>query len=228
VKRFLILLAAIGLVLSACGSDNDSDDANTGAGSDDKSESGGAALKKRLLTTEDLPSGFTQTATDSNNGDKDGDPSDDEEDDFCPQLTAQADQYKTDGEATVDFQNGSPGPDGAGFLNEQLEHFGSVDDANAAFDLAKKALADECKEIDIDGASGTFTPISFADLGDESFAVELAAKQQIETQTIDLTGHLVVVRDGDTIALLFSFGFGAKDLSKDAFESIARKAVARL
>ena len=233
VKRLLVILAAVGFVATACGGGGNNN-SNTSSGSKGKTSSsgttGGAALKAKLLAITDLPSGYTKTNESDNNGSKNATTQTTTSNAFCKQLSDAAEKYKTNGEASIDFQRGTPGPTGATFFNEQLEQFTSVSDANAAFDLARKAITDECKDLKqvATGMTGSFNGISFPKSGDETFAAELNAKQTAGAQTIDLKGQLVSIRKGDTIALLFAFGFGSQQLSISEVQGLAKAAAAKI
>ncbi len=233
-RKLLIVMSAVGLLLSACGSDDgakkSSDDSKSTTTAKAASDaSGGAALKPKLLTIEDLPAGFTKASEDVNDGDADPNKDDSPDDEFCKELASIAKQYKTDGEASIEFQTAAD-PAGAGFFNEQLMHFGSKSDAVKGFALFKKALTEQCKELtDAEsGLTGTFSAMSFPKVADDTFAVALDATQDTGEAKISLQGQMVTIRKGNVIGLLFNFGFGSKTLSIKQVEALVRKAADKL
>lgn len=221
----------LGLFLAACGGDSKNDASNsTAAGAAGATTSaGGDAVKAKLLSIADMPAGFTKGSEDSNNGDADPNKDTSADDEFCKQLAEVAKQYKTDGEASIEFQTQAGGA-GASFFNEQLSRFSSASDAQKAFALFRKALTDECKDLtDAErGLKGTFAALSFPKIADDTFAVALDATQTNGAQSTALKGQLVTIRKGDVLGLLFNFGFGTDSLSISQVEALARKAADKL
>ena len=233
-RKVLILLSAVGLLLSACGSDDgakkSSDDSKSTATTKATADAGGGeALKPKLLTIEDLPAGFTKSSEDVNNGDADPNKDDSTDGDFCKELASVAKQYKTDGEASIEFQTAADAS-GAGFFNEQLMHFGSKSDAVKGFALFKKALTDQCKDLtDAEsGLTGTFTAMSFPKVVDDTFAVAFNATQKTGDAEITLQGQMVTIRKDNVIGLLFNFGFGSQTLSIKQVEALVHTAAGKL
>lgn len=242
-KRTLILLSVLGLMLGACGKDdnktNASDDDTTAttvkddSGSDDGDDGDEAdgALKAKLLAVSDLPSGFTLESSDESDPTES---TDEEDDEFCPELSELDKDYPGEREAEASFQRASGETEAEAkvvTLNEQIGRFGDEDEADDAF-AAFAAGFPKCKsftETDDDGSTttGSFEKIDFAKVGDDTYGTTLKLKQTSEGQSFELDGYFVALREGRHIIILMTVGLG-DELTKAQVEGIAKKAAAKV
>ena len=182
-------------------------------------------IKKSLLTIDDMPSGFSEDPEMS---------TDDSEDNFtsgssdCKALNSTLNEpgtkSKTVGEGEVGFKESDFGP----FVAESVASFKGAAIEDSMGDL-KQAFS-KCKRFtttDEDGAKLKFrvAPMSFPDLGDDTIAVKLSAKEP--TFDLSFTLDLVAVRVDQNVVMMLNFGIG-KALAGEKFESLVRLAVDRI
>jgi hypothetical protein len=227
-RKILVLVTAFALLAGGCGSDK-KDAVNAGDETTTTAASGGGGdgdVAGKLLTASDLPAGFEEQ-----------EPSDDDEESStsgCPELDALEDDSADDDEnsAEAEFQRSDEKAASFQFLNEAVERYPSERAADDDFDKAASAFA-KCKtftstEDDGTKITGTFTPVQFPKIGDDTLAVHMAATFANEGQTINIEGTVAAVRTGEHVALLMSLNFGGGALSTAQFEAIVRKAESKL
>ena len=231
-KKLLGAFLVLGLLAGACGSGGDDDkkaDATTTTTTEPSKES--ASLNAKLLTLSDLPQGFTRTSSDDEEGSE-------SEDDFCPSLSSIDKDIPTKYEAEVDFQ--AETENGIGLVNEQLSEYPSVQKATDAMNRAKEAF-EHCAsftDTDEDGTvtKGTLATMPFSKVADDTFAHKLTFDvigdldddASTPNDTANLEGAMIVIRSGNTIAVLMISGGGEIIPTQDDFKAVADAAAAKL
>lgn len=215
------LLVAAALVFTGCGGGAGDDKARTvqptsttaAAGEDETTttEEPDGSLAAAMLTLEDLPAGWTASPPDA----------DDTTDEFCegedPFTEIQADE-----EVEASFQQSDVGP----FIASFAEQHGSDDEAQEALDLFVDAVnsCGEFTNVEEDGTETIyrFSPLSFPQLGDDTFAARLSGT----TAFGPITADFVFARDGDRVGGIVNAALGAMDSSLT--EPLMRKVMERL
>jgi hypothetical protein len=149
-------------------------------------------LGSRLLTVEDLPTGWSPY---TNSDDEDTGEGCDAEPSLQPDV-----------EAETTFSQGSFGP----FLVESLGLYGddrAADDAVTEF----RAMTERCQsytttEDDGSTTTVTFSPLSFPKLGDDTYAVHMDVAAMFP-----IAANVVLVRDGDVLMIISHAGMMAVD-----------------
>ena len=214
-RRTLILLAAGGLLLG-CSDDggnadtvDEPDDATTTTdataadnsedsdeGDEAASDPGAGSMDEVVITLEDLPAGWTTGAADD----------DESDDDFCG-VAAPTDLAEPVEEAESSFQQSDFGP----FLSSVAGRFESdevaaqlLEDFSTGFEACNGYT-----EVDENGTETTYSiePLSFPDLGDDTFSVRLAASTALGPFALDV----VFTRVDDVLLGVVNGGFGAAD-----------------
>lgn len=168
-------------------------------------ESAGAAdLSSKLLTVEDLPTGWSIGETDDS-------PSNDCGSDLISSSPVER--------ATVTFvQGGGFGP----VLVEVLARF---DDGDQAFDQMRKIMGACPTTTSTDGSGNTVTytysSLSFPKIGDATFASHVAV-----SGTFPYAGNIVIVREGDVLAMIVHAGLVAVDAKET--EGFVREAASKV
>lgn len=228
------VLTLVALVAGSCGGDDDpageradtlvpqttrpegTAPAGDDAGDDDD-------IRAKLLTASDLPTGYVQQPA--------ADDADDDESEFCPALDDLGETDEPTEEAEVAFAKEEAGAFGFTTIVHNLGRFESEEAADAAFDEFSLGMQ-TCQTFDTSDDEGTFkgsfAPLSFPNLGDETFAIHMVGDAESQGITIDLAGDFVVVRQGRTIMLLFTIGFGRGIVPTAELEPIVRKAADKL
>ena len=160
---------------------------------------GRAAVKRVLLNVDDLPPGYSQEPSDPSDGKT-----------FC--------DYKEPAKERVyvrrDFIKG--GGLSAELLTISIRQYGSVDEANAAWNALRKALR-TCKGEEYDGSQLKYTRMSAPDLGEDSLGLK------IDVDGVTLLQNFVLVGP----AVLSGGGGGAVNADADTIVAALRKQVAR-
>lgn len=175
-KKLLWILLVGALVVSGCGKDKD-----------DPKETAELIAPEQasdyLLTLREMPSGWSQEATEE------------EEPDDSPNVICiqRDDTPDAEGRATVDFRAGTFGP----YLSQIVGVFGSVDEAKTEFAAYSQAV-DQCAtwtETDTDGKTLTYTinKMSFDKVGDESLALRMDMNGQGAAEVIYIRKSNMVV-----------------------------------
>jgi hypothetical protein len=183
-----------------------------------------AQIKPTLLTVDDMPAGYSvdhETSDDSDSGELDSTTAE------CTRLfTAleRQDKQKAFGKAEINFKADDFGP----FVSETVSSFkgSKIKDQLAVLDVAL-AKCPSFTTTDDDGAKLTFEveELSFPDLGDQTVAGRLTAKEP--TFDIAIEFQMVAVRVDQNMVALANFGLG-KGMSAADFEAVVRKAVERV
>lgn len=243
--RRIALPLALALLTTGCGDDSDDDqradtiddptsttqadepaDTTTTEDSavDDEQQQ---SLESKLLTVEDMPSGYTLSSSDDTDDD-------DETDDFCEGAFDQFDQlegFEDDAEAEVEFQKGQPTMAGGAFVTQSLG-VGDGDRLAEAFERLPSAfeqcVAFSTTEDDGTTVSGSFSPLSFASFGDDTFATHVSGEVSGQGLTFALSGDMVFVREGDIAMMVFAFSFGEVTVPAEELERIVAAAHAKL
>lgn len=230
-RKILVFLAAFAFLGTACGSDSDNkaDTVEGGSGTASApSDDDGGDLESKLLTAADLPAGFEAGEPSDGTDDEDEEESSDS---GCPEIDA-LDDDPAEEEIEIEFERSDEESETGQFVNQGIERYESDDDADADFDKAVAAFQ-KCKtfsttEDDGTKITGTFTPLSFPKLEDDTFAVRMELNYTSEGESITLEGAMAAVRSGDLVTLLMNLNFGDGGLTAADFESIVRKAAAKL
>lgn len=158
-----------------------------------------AAVKKAMLTVDDLPPGYSQEPSEANEGKT-----------FC--------DYKEPAEEKAlvrrDFVKGAGLS--AELLAITIRQYGSVKDADAAWNALTKAL-ETCKGEQYDGSQLTYTRMSAPRLGEESLGLK------IDVDGVTLLQNFVLVGP----AVISAGGGGAVNADADAITTALEKQVAR-
>lgn len=164
-----------------------------------------ADLRAALLAVEDLPTGFTAQAADE--GEDDGASCGEDLEETNPAAA----------KAAASFAGGMLGP----FVQEELLAY-EPDEAEAVMARGIASVRACQGYTDDQGQKFNLSPLSFPDLGDETFAARL----DVDGPSLDLVADVVVLRQDDVIAFLFH----ASTLPVDSVltERLARTALAKL
>ena len=222
-RRSSIVLASAVLLLAGCGGDDDDDQAQTietttttADPEEETTTTSGASsdLSDVVVQLEDLPTGWSVSP-----------PEDDDEatdDEFCEDHDP-FNEVEAQDEAESSFQESDFGP----FVASAASQFTDDDEASTIIDAFADA-ANECQswtDTDEDGTvtEYTTTPLSFPDLGDETFAFRLSAASPIGPFAADIA----VVRQGEFTLSIVNAGLGAGPDSA-LTESLAQTMLDRL
>lgn len=157
------------------------------------------AVRHTLLSVDDLPPGYSQEPSEPDEGKN-----------FC--------DYKEPAKAQAylrrDFLKG--GGLSAELLTITIRQYGSIKDANAAWDALAKAL-ESCKGEEYDGSQLTYTRMSAPDLGENSLGLK------IDVDGVTLLQNFVLVGP----AVISGGGGGAVNADADTIVAALRKQVVR-
>lgn len=201
------------LLLTACGGNDSSGTGDPGSGSGADAEQSAAApeplteaeLKAALVTLDDLPTGYSADEV-----------SEDDDSDFKADDPKCQDRF----DLLEDFGDDAEVEAKAAFAKDpatSLEHgWGtyttSVEELSEQF-AAVESVVTECSRGTIISTDGTppialtFKPISFPDLGDDSFAMNAEA----EVQGVPVALTFGFVRVGSSVQSVFQGGIGESD-----------------
>lgn len=232
-KRLLILLAAAGLVLSACGNDSDSNEdsadatTTTAAESSDDGNETEAGYKEKLLTAADLPAGFKLSGEISEENGSVGDDSDT----FCASLSQTQKDNPPNHEAEADFQLGSDDSPDSVLVIEAVSRYDDKAATAKAFDGLAAAF-DGCKtfkQSDSDGTlEGTFTKYDLSTGAEKTYATRMDASQTAEDFSLNFDGDFVAQRKGQFVILLGVLKLGSGTFAADQLKPLAEKALAKV
>lgn len=230
-KLTFVLIAALGLTLSACSSGGDKDDSGK-TGAIEKVLSKPLTedqIKKALLTIDDMPAGWSKADDDffDEDDDEDGETESVSTNEKCQKFldafNAKSDvDSKQVGSGTVTFKKSEFGP----FLAQSISS-GKGSAAKETLDTFRDGISN-CSTITETSAAGedvkmTVNDMSFPKLGDDSVAFKVA----LENDFIPMEMPMVAIRSDQNLIVLLSIGIGAGIDAAD-LESIARKAVTRV
>lgn len=182
----------------------------TGCGGGD---SGGGGLTESqledvLLGLDDMPDGFSEQQSDD---------SDDSDEGFCgadtkgdPTASASSDFIKQEG-LSVEF------------ISVGIGQYGTEAEADHLMEEFAGVLED-CDETELDGNTYQLEPISAPDLGDETLGMKVTG----ESDDIEITIELLVIRVQDCTILVQSGGALLTGPSMDTLADVASKQVDRL
>lgn len=171
-----------------------------------------AELQDALPELGDLPSGWVVSVDDEED--------DDETDEVCGESAEE--DLEPLAEAAVGFEQSEFGP----FIATALM---TMDDADDALDKVREGFS-ACTEwtvVDEDGAEITYhlSPLSFAEVGEEAFAVRMSAAIPFFGA---FTGDLVYFRRGSTLASMAALSLGPVGPDTELLEELALDTDARL
>ena len=224
-KALACMAALLGLVATACGdngSGNSGDTTTTTAASTTTSRPAPteAEAKAAVLTTSDLPSGWEVDDSTDDGGDDDDNP--------CPAFD-KLDEVKPAAEAEASFAKAETGP----FVEHTVEIYADEATAQRVMQLADEAVR-ACNTFtqtdeDLGSVRGTFALGTNPNLGDQS----MAAAMNASAEGVQISGEIVVVRDGRAISVIFNLGMQVQGVRTGRLESaltteLARKAAAKL
>lgn len=230
-RKLLVAMTTLGLLFSACGSDDDqkSDSKSTTTEASEKQDKVEPGFAAKLLVVDDLPPGFAQEGEIE---ESDGGIGDDSET-FCDGLTAAQKGHTPAHEAQVSFSLGTEGSPNGLFVLESLGRFDSAAKATAAANALEDGFED-CKtfsNVDDDAGTkmeGSFTSGTLKTAADQSFATRMDASQSDATNSLNFDADFVILRKGNHVILLGLLLTGDAKYPADALQSIADKAVAKL
>lgn len=206
-KRLVSVLAVAALVAAGCGGGDDDGQARTveppttttTEPSEDTTTTTAApaALDAVVLQLGDLPTGWSVSPPDEE---------EDTSDDFCDGADP-FNEIAAQEEAESNFEQSELGP----FAASGASVYEDDDQAGEVLDLLA-AVANDCQsftQVDEDGAEVeyTITPLSFPDLGDDTFAFRMSATTFIGPLALDMAA----VREGSLVVTVIHGGFGAVD-----------------
>lgn len=206
-KRLLGLLSVAALVCAGCGGDDGDGQARTVEAStttttepsEDSTTTSAApaALDAVVLQLTDMPTGWSVAPPDED---------DDDSDDFCDGADP-FNEIEPKEDAESNFQQSEFGP----FASSGASIYEDDDQAGEVLDLLAD-MANDCQsftQVEDDGTETeyTITPLSFPDLGDDTFAFRMSATTFLGPLTLDG----VAVRDGDLVVTIVHGGIGAVD-----------------
>jgi hypothetical protein len=180
-----------------------------------------------LLNVADMPTGYTISPPSSGNSSGD---------DFCKEAFAGLDvtrESKVKGpSAERDFMKGQPSLAGAALVVEDLGS-DTEERLTQIFDKLPEAFG-KCRTFsttDKDGTktSGTFDPLSFDKIGDQTFAMHMSGNTSSpQGFNYPFAGDLVFVREGSVAMIIFGFGLGALSVPITELEQIVKTGHAKL
>lgn len=218
-------VALVALMGAACG-----DEGGSGSSNDTTTTTAGtttsrpapteAEAKAAVLTTSDLPAGWeVDDSTDDDAAD---------DDNPCPAFD-KIEEVKPAAEAEASFARAETGP----FVEHTVEIYADEATAQRVMQLADEAVR-ACNTFtqsdpDMGNLRGTFALGTNPNLGDQSMAAAMTAT----AEGVELSGEIVVVRDGRAISLIFNLGMQVQGVRTGRLESaltteLARKAAAKL
>jgi hypothetical protein len=215
-KRSLVLIV-LALVLWSCGGSDDNEDG--AADSDTNGTESASELQKKLLTTSDLPSGYTVSETDST----------DTASEFCDGKFDLTSAYPPEQDAEIEFEKTGTEPLSGNLIGEVLTEY-STEGAQEAFTGVQSAVQEcatfqQTDEEDGTVINGQIEPIaSFPELGDETFAIKVAAQITIQDTTVPLALEVVFVRQEGTIIGVANGGLGASTIDSQLTEELTEVA----
>jgi hypothetical protein len=213
--------AAVGLTallaLSACGGGDADDTASpspTTASPSPTEEASAVVLSEeeleaRLLTLDDLPSGFVRSAVeDDTTTEEDEGPGLTSENTECQAFLEAAEDSTAASTASVAFES-----DEGAFVQEDLESY-EDDGAEQSLSSAREGLA-ACDNVSLADTESTLTvqEESFEDYGDETLAARFTGEVDFgDGQTVEFVGHVVSVRVVNNVINLTVFSFAGADV----------------
>lgn len=223
-KALACMAALLGLVAAACGdggSGNSGDTTTTSAATTtSRPAPTEAEAKAAVLTTSDLPAGWEVDDTTDDGGDDDDNP--------CPAFD-KLDEVKPAAEAEASFARAETGP----FVEHTVEIYADEATAQRVMQLADEAVR-ACNTFtqsdeDLGSVRGSFALGTNPNLGDQSMAAAMTAT----AEGVEISGEIVVVRDGRAISVIFNLGMQVEGVRTGRLESaltteLARKAAAKL
>jgi hypothetical protein len=212
-RTLLTALAASALLLTGCGSSNDSGDSNTGAGNSTGSDTtpapakpaspayrvlGKPALAKALIGIQDLPPGYSQDPPDPDTTNKT----------FCDYKPPFNEKIKV----SRDFTKGG-GLSGE-ILSVGIRQYANAKQAEAAYTALADALK-TCTGETSKGTKYTYAAMSVAKVGDASLGVKISTDEATGLQNFALVGP----------ALINTGGGGLMNASADDITSVLKAQV---
>lgn len=196
-----------------------------GACTNDKAEAPAprvaTTLTGKLVTTRDLPDGFTRVSIEERAPEA-------TTSEYCSEL----DQHRRNfpGQRIAEAQFRRTQGTAATYVNEQITRYVDVAEATRAFADFEKAL-DQCGDVtkkdDTTSINGAFEPVEFAELGDGSYATTFSATQTVAEDSASISGYFVTWHAGRYVALLSILGTVDTPKKADA-ESLANRAANRI
>ncbi len=210
-RRLSLVVSILVLAVGACS--NDSPKA--------ASPRRGTSLIDKLVRASDLPADFKRISVEERDPDA-------STNDYCGEL----DQHRRNfpgsrvGEAQFRRTTGTA----TTYVNEQITKYANEAEATRAFEDFQKAL-DQCgsvtKKDDTTSISGTFEPVEFVEVGDDSYATTFSATQTVDEDSASISGYFVTWRARGYVVLLSVLGT-IDTPAKSSAESIAKRAVSRI
>jgi hypothetical protein len=224
----LALALAVSLLLTACGSDGPESNAEAGNAGAEQSAAAPAPepltqaeLQAALVTLDDLPTGYSPDEVSEDDDDTEFESENPECQDRYDLLEDFGDD--ADVEAEVAFAQ-----EPATSLEQSWGAYSASGEELSAQLAAIESVVTECSQGRILSTDGTppldvtFTPISFPQLGDDSFAMN--GKVSSDGITVALT--FAFVRVGQNVQAVFQGGLGQSD--PELVAKVARLGVERL
>lgn len=178
-----------------------------------------AQIKDALLTVADLPAGWTATPAEEE---------DDSEDKVspakCQEVLDALDDKSTDAAAKGEANFNKGGPFGT-IMSETISSYADAVDGDVVQDIADAfSTCPSFTSTDSDGevSKVTVSPMSFANLGDQTLAVAMT----FESSTFTVTANLAYVVIGHNVVAMINGGVAGADGAQ--LEKVTKKAIAKL
>lgn len=178
-----------------------------------------AQIRKALLSVADLPAGWTQTPNEEE---------DDSEDSVspakCKDVLDALDDNSTDAAAEAEANFNKGGPFGT-ILSQTISSYADEVDPDVVQDIAN--AFSECPTFTSTDSEGevskvTVSPMSFANLGDQTLAVAMTLESSMFTISVNLA-YVVI---GHNVVALIQGGIAGADGAK--LEKLTRQAIKKL
>jgi hypothetical protein len=178
-----------------------------------------AQIKHALLTVADLPAGWTATPTEEENDSEDKvSPAE------CQEVLDALDDKSTDAAAKGEANFNKGGPFGT-IMSETISSYADAVDDDVVQDIAdafSKCPSFTSTDSDGEVSKVTVSPMSFANLADQTLAVAMS----FESSTFTVSVNVAYVVIGHNVVAMINGGVAGADGAQ--LEKVTKKAIAKL